>query len=412
MRRLLRIFALIVLPVVLAGAMVFSAEAATAKSYVATNDDNPSGNTTTVYVWNGKKLTQIKGSPFSTGGYGLGGGYFSIPREAISVGSNGKCLFVGDPYNSSFGASDIAAFQETGPPPVLTLVGNYTSASGYSGAEDGVGLVTSGNTLIANYTLSGVQEEWTIGSGCKLTETGKTITAYGGNEGVADGEWATSKCYFFAAADGTVTSATLSPFAVVGNYIAGGYDSYGAVPASVAATGGILYADDLGGNPALFDAWNIGSGCALSGDTTSGPLNGSIYGSHTFNISPDGTCSFVIGTYSGTIQTDAISGKSVSNTSCSDVDMPGYESTWSYPGQGGVALNSGGTAEIFIAEGSFGLSGNSFVGEFSISKSGCMMAASQVDDATMYLLSLATYTASPTQDSNANPPVVGPHCTH
>jgi hypothetical protein len=415
MKKLPGILALMILPISLTVASAISAEAATTKSYVATDDDNPNGNTTTVYVWNGKKLTQIVGSPFSTGGLGLGGAYFGIPEDAISVNANGKCLFVADSGGSSGNAAaDIAAFSlvSTG----LTLVGNYVSGAGYLGNEYGLGLVVSGNTLYANYTGSMVVEQWTIGKGCTLTDTGNSASDVGGNGGVADGMVVSSKgrCLFAANDDGTVTANTTSPFAVVGIYTAGGYTADGGLPVTIHVVGNHLIADDLVGDSALYDTWTIGSNCTLSDDLTSGPLGGSIYGSNTFNTSPDGTCSFDIGTFSGTMQTDVIGadGSLIASSVCEDVSMPSYGSTWIYPGQGGLALNSGGTAEIFVAEGSFGYSANSFVGEFSISKSGCMKAGAEVDDASMYLLSLATYPTNPTQDADANPPTVGPHCTH
>ncbi len=368
-------------------------------SYVATNDDNPNGNTTSVYYWDGSTLAQIPGSPFPTGGYGLGGGYFAIPRNAISVDKEGKCMFVGDAYNNGFTASDIAAFAAYGGG--VHLVGDYTSANSYSGAQDGVGLAVSADTLIVNYTASDVLEEWTIGDGCTLTETGNTVSGLGGNGGVADGLVTSYGCFFFSGVDGTVVSGTINPFAQVGTYTAGGYTKYSGVPAGLHIHRGILFADDAGGTQALFDSWKINADCSLGRNVTSGPLRGTIYGSNTFNISPNGKYIYTIGTFSGTVQTDEIRGQSVVNTRCPDQNLLGYGDTWIYPGEGGLQNNERGNGGWqFLAEGSFGLSNNSYIGVNAISARGCLTNTQKRDargtvdgtypDSSIYLLSLET----------------------
>ncbi len=390
MSKYMRISLMVAVAVCFAAAMAGSAFANHA--HVATNDDNPDGNTTSVFYWNGSSLTAISGSPFSTGGYGYGGGYFGIPREAIAVGSNGNCLFVGDAYNSSFGASDIASFKYASH--ALSLVGDYTSEYGYSGAEYGLGLAVSGNTLIANYTASGVQEQWTIGSGCTLSETGNTITAYGGNGGVADGMLATSNCYYYAGADGTVSYATMSPFTYGGSVTAGGYDADGGLPTDLQTNGTYLYADDLGGTTFLVDVWSLNSNCSLTNNVTNGPLSDSLYGSNTMSLSPNGAYLFGVGTFSGTVTTADVSGSSVTSSSCTDVSLPGYGSSWIYPGASALQNNNKGAGGWqFIAEASFGYTSTSYVAINDIdSSNGCLTYNTNVAEGSEYTLSLASHT--------------------
>lgn len=358
--------------------------------YVAANDDNPGGNTASIWVWNSSTgaLTPFGSSPYSTGGAGLGGGYFGIPRNAISVGANGKCLFVGNG-----GTGDIAAFSYV--PPSLTLVANYQSKGGYSGALYGIGLAIRGNALYANYSHSGVIDLWTIGPGCTLTDDNMTVTDAGGNGGVADGMTATTNCLVTAYADGTIGTYTASPFAFVSYYTAAGYTRYGNLPVVVRLAGTNLFADDFGPTGALYDSWPMNlTTCTLGADTMSGPLSGSIYGSDAFTIAPSSNLFFTVGNFSGTVQTNAVSGNTVSNSSCPDYHLTGYGVSWIYPGVSGRAANTNNGEGIVVAEASFGLSSSSYVETMLMDNNGCLTAGAQAADSSLYTLSLATFSGS------------------
>jgi hypothetical protein len=63
------------------------------KFYAVTNDDNPPGNTATVFESDGVGPITVT-QTLHTGGTGLGTGYFATNRIAIE--NNGNCLFVSD----------------------------------------------------------------------------------------------------------------------------------------------------------------------------------------------------------------------------------------------------------------------------------------------------------------------------
>jgi hypothetical protein len=87
------------------------------KLYGITNDDNPDGNTASVYqVVTPGSIHQIK--TLTTGGTGIGGGYFAAPRNALE--QTAACVFVAD-----VGSSDIAAFSKA---THFAKVGNYSNA--------------------------------------------------------------------------------------------------------------------------------------------------------------------------------------------------------------------------------------------------------------------------------------------
>lgn len=79
------------------------AQAATTSYTIITNDDNPNGNTATVFSFNNQTGKAKQAKMLTTGGTGLGGGF--VAQHSVSVTGSDSCVFVID------GASnDIAAF--------------------------------------------------------------------------------------------------------------------------------------------------------------------------------------------------------------------------------------------------------------------------------------------------------------
>jgi hypothetical protein len=138
---------------------------------VLTNDDNPSGNSATAYHLNGDgTLTLVK--KLTTGGFGLGGGFFAANGTAIV--SSGSCVFVADT-----GSDEIAAFNSaTGFGHVTPNVGvpGMWSANGEGGSialSPNGKLLVSGNSGTFNISL------FSVGSGCVLTHVADYTPAIG-----------------------------------------------------------------------------------------------------------------------------------------------------------------------------------------------------------------------------------------
>jgi len=130
--------------------------------YVVTNDDNPSGNTATVFSLDTGTgvLTQVK--VLSTGGTGLGAGFFAATSQAIQ--QSATCIFLADT-----GSNDIAAFSKA---KGFAKIGNFSnshlnfSATGQGGS---LALTPNGKFLYGTYSGSRNVGAWTVNADCSLT---------------------------------------------------------------------------------------------------------------------------------------------------------------------------------------------------------------------------------------------------
>jgi hypothetical protein len=103
--------------------------AQTPTHYVVTNDDQASGNTATIYQAGGSGgLTQVK--VVSTGGTGLGGGYFATGRVGVQHDGRGQCFYVSNAVSGEITTIDANS---------LNKVGNFTAGSGIRATCTGSG---------------------------------------------------------------------------------------------------------------------------------------------------------------------------------------------------------------------------------------------------------------------------------
>jgi len=127
------------------------------------NNDNATANSAdidTVSASGALKLLKT----VSTGGTGLGGGYFAAPRNAVA--QNFKCFWVSDAATS-----DIASFEI----PSLKKTGNFTNAA-LNGDYLGIGLTEVGNYLITAWSGSANLAVLKINSDCTLTLVGSPLS--------------------------------------------------------------------------------------------------------------------------------------------------------------------------------------------------------------------------------------------
>lgn len=127
------------------------------------NNDNVSANTADIDSVSASGALKLLAT-VSTGGSGLGGGYFAAPRNAVA--QNFKCFWVSDAATS-----DIASFEI----PSLKKTGNFTNAS-LNGDYLGIGLTQVGNYLITAWTSSANIAVLKINSDCTLTLVGSPLS--------------------------------------------------------------------------------------------------------------------------------------------------------------------------------------------------------------------------------------------
>ena len=155
MKRIIAIFAVV--------ALFATVSFAQNGGHLLINNDNSSANSAdidTVSATGQLKLLKT----VSTGGTGLGGGYFAAPRNAIA--QNLKCFWVSDAATS-----DIASFQI----PSLKKTGNFTNAA-LNGDYLGIGLTEAGSYLITAWSGSANLAVLKINSDCTLTLVGTPLS--------------------------------------------------------------------------------------------------------------------------------------------------------------------------------------------------------------------------------------------
>src|ERR1700722_9174184 len=150
-----------------------------ATKYVVTNDDDPSGNTATFYtVGAGGKLTLKK--TVSTGGTGLGGGFFADVRVNVSHSKTQPCVYVSNASSNNVSAISEATLKNNGP---------YNAGAGDHGTAGGISVISTLNYVYAGFSgSSGGDGTGSIATykelaGCKLKYV-KSIPAHGLGQGI------------------------------------------------------------------------------------------------------------------------------------------------------------------------------------------------------------------------------------
>jgi 6-phosphogluconolactonase (cycloisomerase 2 family) len=192
----------------LALAVFFGALTATSLAgtkYIVTNDDNPNGNSATIYSVADNGALSLAATVY-TEGYGNGGGYFLSSRVSLLRSKVNNCAYVGDTYGKNkVLPSDIAAIDMT----TLTLAGRFPGFPLDSGVYFGIGLAEdpTGTFLFASFTQSGTITTYQQGPGCQLKKL-KQIIAFGAEHGIVDGMKVTPNGSFLIVsyADGTIGS--------------------------------------------------------------------------------------------------------------------------------------------------------------------------------------------------------------
>jgi hypothetical protein len=136
-----------------------------AQSFVYTNNDVPEGNTITGFVVGANgSLAGIPGSPFATGGLGVGGGFFAANRI-------GTCVVGNLLYASNGGSGDVSGFSINPSTGVLTAIPGspFPVAGGSTFNGISLGCMPDGQFLIAAHGDANLITVFSIASNGALT---------------------------------------------------------------------------------------------------------------------------------------------------------------------------------------------------------------------------------------------------
>ncbi|MGC2744282.1 MAG: hypothetical protein WA672_13905, partial [Candidatus Angelobacter sp.] len=363
---LLRLLAMLALVMAVLSPLAAQAQG----NYVYVNNQAAANTVSAYSVSAAGALTQLSGSPFSTGGVGANVVCYGLNRITLSPINN--LLFV-----ANTGDHSITSFQINRATGILTRVaGSPFPTSLTLDSCQGISLAATpdGNFLFAS--SNGQIQSFTIGAGGALTPfvnplTGTSITSNccSPNAGMVispNGQFlATSNqtsVSMFTINAGALTQVTGSPFAKTGSGSLSGLDF------SCAADR--LYAGEATGSPALADAWTVDNSV---GTTTSGlltpvpgtPFTSSGNNSNLVLYSPDNTLLFQSNQFTNSVNSFTV------NPDGSLVNVGKFGTTAQVHTPAGMATDATGTF-LYVADDAFG------VAVFRIGNGGVLAALSDV----------------------------------
>lgn len=398
MTRISRTFAGLILGAMLLA--VCGGNAYATNRYVVTNDDNTTNSVSAFKIAAGPSLALV--TTVLTGGQGSNAGYFAQQTQSISQDETGTCVFAGDGGTTPL--SDISAMKAISTSPYLQVVGNYMSPDGDNG---NIGIVVAEGYLYAAYGATLTIGVWQIGTGCTLTFLSH-IPAAGLNGGSIDGMAISSNDIFLVAAygDGSVGSYTIggSIFLVNQEIITGNTVGSGAYAGSVAISENgkwAIFGDFSGSNTTQLDVAPFVTGGGLGPSVTYGGLGqlGPGLDSNGIQLSPKNDFIYVVDSESGEETTVAF------NSTFGIINYPnpcltslnGYNTNWLFASQVQDVTNTGTGVGLYISEGAFGLSANSYVALLKIdSTTGCateVPGSPFADPASITLESISAYSS-------------------
>lgn len=244
--------------------------------YVYTNNNVPGPNTVSAFSVDANgALTPIAGSPFATGGSGVGGGFFAANRMTISTVRN--LLFA-----SNEQTNNVSVFSIDPATGALTLVpGAPFPTGGASGAGISLGVTPDNQFLFASSSGSSNITVFSIAGNGTLTPLPGSPFAL---PGIPDG--------IKVSPDGRFLAVALISLDAVGMFTIGSNGALTAVPGSpfpaaafgsvagveINCAGSLLYGGEANLTGTHIDAFSIGSNGALS------PIPGSPFDNQGFGI--------------------------------------------------------------------------------------------------------------------------------
>lgn len=369
----------------LAAILAACAPAASATSYVITNDD-PGVSFYTVGSGGALTLQQ----QVQIGGFGNVAGFFGANRILMLDSGGQQCV-----YASVSSTGNIVGIAIS----TLTVGGSAAGSPTDGGTTNGIGLATSGLYLYASFTDSNTIGTFSIQSGCGLTfinDTSVSGLAGGVINGMAIGG-SMGSMLIATYTDGSIQSFNISAGAPVAN----GDEQYStATLNSMDATYPNSIDITSDGHYAIFGDTSTSVVVEVS-DISSGKLTptvvyggkGSISSSNVM-LSPDETVLYVINTQGASVTafffnaaTGALSG------GCHSAKVSGQSADWSYLASLGLASETGKGGGVYVAE--FGAPSAIALVSLTVSGQTCSMQEVEgspfADPNSQGLLSIGTF---------------------
>ena len=315
-----------------------------APHYLVTNDDVAAFITTVSFysiAANGRITLQ---QTVSTGGYGIGGGYFGANRLAILNSSDNQCVYASEALTGDIVGIAVGT---------LTMTSSTLGSASDTGTSNGIGLATNGQYLYASYTDSSNIGTFQIQPGCSLSFI-NDVSVIGLQGGTVDAMAVHGNLMVVTYGDGSIESFNISGGTPVSNS-----DEQNSTAAISAQGATFPSAIDItqDGHFAVFGDTSTAMVVEVS-DISSGQLTktipyqnvGSISSSNIL-LSPDETMLYISDT-----QGDRVSAAFFNKTTgqlgagCTSNLLKRYSIHWSYLGGLAQASTSGNGGGVYAAE--------------------------------------------------------------
>lgn len=372
-------------------------------TYLITNDDGPDHSYVSFFTPGGSPNapTLTFSTDVSTGGLGIAGGYFPLPRLAQPVDGSSPCV-----YASDAGTGDIAGIDIQ----TRAVAGNFQGSATDAGDADGIGVLVNDSYLYAGYSASNTIGTFAVLPGCQLSFLGDTPAA-GLNGGSVAGMALHANLLVVTYADGSIESFNVSNGMPVSNGDEQNSTAYTRnntyFPEGVDITSDGHYA--VFGDSSLnivIEVSDISSGhlaatvpytLNVMNSTPSAAVRPTLRGANSaaVRLSPDESLLYISSNEVGSVSAAFFNPQTgVVSSGCSSPSLNGFFNPWAWTGAMVTRDNTGTGSVLYVAEYNTDIS---YIGVLTVNVSGgrCTLtesSGSEVhDQLSPGLLSIATY---------------------
>lgn len=362
-----------------------------ATHYLVTNDDlAPFISSVSFYSIGTHGLINLQ-QTVSTGGYGIGGGYFGLNRLAVLNSGDNQCVYASDATTGDIVGVAVSTF---------TVGGSAVGSENDTGASNGIGLAINGQYLYASFTDSSNIGTFQIQPGCNLSFI-NDVSVIGLQGGIIDAMVAHGNLLVVTYGDGSIESFNISGGTPVSN---GDKQNSTAAISAQGATYPSAIDITQDGHFAIFGDTSTSLVVEVS-DISSGKLTPTVVYKTGFSISssnillsPDETMLYISDTQGDRVSA-AFFDKNTGTLSagCASNLLKGYSSHWSYLGGLALASTTGNGGGVYVAE--FGDPGTIAMIEVNASGGKCYMKEAthspKMDPNSAGLLSIGNFPPRP-----------------